>query len=221
MPVLYKAKKRSVYTLKSSQLQQGFTLVEIAIVLVIIGLLLGATLKGRELLENTKLKSAKAEADAISTAILGYQDRYSALPGDDPAVVNHVSGVLATTPNNAQGNALIEGNFNTTTATDESFQVWNHLRLAGFYAGDSAVADGNAPQPINSFGGVTGIASNVASTSGLAVCHTGMPAEQMKIFDTRYDDGVVDKGSIRGITGATGGVDADYDNSTAAICVVY
>jgi len=63
--------------------QQGFTLVEIAIVLVIIGLLLGGILKGQEMITQAKIKNSIADFSGISAAYHGYQDRYRAIPGDD------------------------------------------------------------------------------------------------------------------------------------------
>ena len=63
---------------------QGFTLVEIVIVLVIIGLLLGGILKGQEMITQAKIKNLIADFSGISAAYHGYQDRYRAIPGDDP-----------------------------------------------------------------------------------------------------------------------------------------
>ena len=63
--------------------QSGFTLVEIAIVLVIIGLLLGGVLKGQELINSAKIKNLINDLNGLSTAVYAYQDRYRALPGDD------------------------------------------------------------------------------------------------------------------------------------------
>ena len=59
-------------------IQKGFTLVEIAIVLVIIGLLLGGILKGQEMITQAKIKNAVADFSGISAAYYGYQDRYRA-----------------------------------------------------------------------------------------------------------------------------------------------
>src|SRR5437016_12869862 len=64
--------------------QQGFTLVEIAIVLVIIGLLLGGILKGQEMITQAKIKNVIADFSGVSAAYHGYQDRYCAIAGDDP-----------------------------------------------------------------------------------------------------------------------------------------
>ena len=63
--------------------QTGFTLVEIAIVLVIIGLLLGGILKGQEMITQAKIKNVINDFNGITAAVTSYQDRYRALPGDD------------------------------------------------------------------------------------------------------------------------------------------
>src|SRR5665647_40387 len=63
--------------------QTGFTLVEIAIVLVIIGLLLGGILKGQEMITQAKIKNVINDMNGITAALNSYQDRYRALPGDD------------------------------------------------------------------------------------------------------------------------------------------
>src|SRR5713101_8175157 len=81
---------------------QGFTLVEIAIVLVIIGLLLGGILKGQEMITQAKIKNVIADFSGISAAYHGYVDRYKKIPGDDPC---------AGTTNSA----ITVGNCGTTT----------------------------------------------------------------------------------------------------------
>src|SRR5256714_16757 len=70
--------------MKSMHKAQGFTLVEIAIVLVIIGLLLGGILKGQEMITQAKIKNVIADFSGISAAYHGYVDRYKKIPGDDP-----------------------------------------------------------------------------------------------------------------------------------------
>jgi len=63
--------------------QSGFTLVEIAIVLVIVGLLLAGVLKGQELIESSRTRAAAAELNSISAANNAYVDRFRRAPGDD------------------------------------------------------------------------------------------------------------------------------------------
>jgi len=169
------------------QRQQGFTLIEIAIVLVIIGVLLGGILKGQEMLTQGKIRAIEKELDGVAVAILGYRDRYKALPGDD---------LLASTrwTNTPTGNSdgVILGGFNSSTATEESFFAWQHLRHAGLVGGDALTGK----QPINTAGGITGIQND--TQLGTVVCASNLSAKIANAIDAQQDDGLPDKGSIRG-----------------------
>ena len=126
--------------------QSGFTLVEIAIVLVIIGLLLGGVLKGQEMIENARIKSVVSDMNGISAAYNAYLDRYHAIPGDElPATMAGrgwpgtdgavlANGVLAITP--AQ----------TFTNGGEQAGMWRALRASNLAAGDPT-ANGVAGLP--------------------------------------------------------------------------
>ena len=59
----------------------GFTLVEIAIVMVIIGLLIGGVLKGQEMIKNAKIKRVMKTSDEMRAAVFTYQDRFGYLSG--------------------------------------------------------------------------------------------------------------------------------------------
>ena len=72
--------------------QGGFTLVEIAIVLVIIGLLLGGILKGQELINNAKVRSVADRQNSLKAAWFGFIDRYNFIPGDSARAVQLVPG---------------------------------------------------------------------------------------------------------------------------------
>ncbi|MDP3172332.1 MAG: type II secretion system protein, partial [Polaromonas sp.] len=69
--------------MKSFKKQAGFTLVEIAIVLVIVGLLLAGVLKGQELIESSRAKNLGKDMDAIAAGMISYTDRFKRTPGDD------------------------------------------------------------------------------------------------------------------------------------------
>jgi prepilin-type N-terminal cleavage/methylation domain-containing protein len=69
----------------------GFTLIEIAIVLVIIGLLLGGVVKGQEPITSARVRSLIAQQDGIRAAFFGFQDRYRALPGDCAAASTSIN----------------------------------------------------------------------------------------------------------------------------------
>ena len=186
--------------------QSGFTLVEIAIVLVIIGLLLGGVLKGQELINSAKVKNLANDFRVVPTYIYAYQDKFKSLPGDDAQVVAHVSGAtLATTPAGTQGNGVINGNWNSATNTDESRLFWQHVRLANLAAGPTDVTDATYA-PKNAVGGVLGI--NSATTAQLQitgmtgtyqVCSAGILGKFVKQLDVQMDDGNTATGSMRAV----------------------
>ena len=184
--------------------QSGFTLVEIAIVLVIIGLLLGGILKGQELINSAKVKNIANDFRVIPTYIYAYQDKFKALPGDDAQVTTHVTGAtLATTPAASQGNGVINGLWNSVTATDESFLFWQHVRLANLAAGPTLVTDPTYV-PKNAVGGTLGISSAAAAqlqisgmTGTYQVCSAGVLGKFAKQLDIQMDDGNTATGSMR------------------------
>ena len=112
--------------------EAGFTLVEIAIVLVIIGLLLGGILKGQEMINQARIKNAINDFNGLTVAVTSYQDRYRALPGDDKGASARWT---TQAPADGNGDGVIQGLYNDATATTESHLFWQHLRIAGFVPG--------------------------------------------------------------------------------------
>ncbi len=187
--------------------QSGFTLIEIAIVLVIIGLLLGGVLKGQEMINSAKVKNIANDFRQIPVYIYGYQDRFRAIPGDDARVVANLSGTLATTPAGVQGNSVINRLWNSSTTTDESILFWQHVRLAGLAPGPTNTADATYI-PRNADGGIMGIQSNVgfvtvtaptAMTGTYIICSDGIIGKFVKQLDVTLDDGETSTGSVRAV----------------------
>ena len=117
--------------------ESGFTLIELAIVLVIIGLLLGGVLKGQELINSAKVKNMANDFKNAPIYIYGYQDKFKALPGDDAAAATHL-GASATVA--AGGTpSLIDGAWDSVTTSDESILFWQHVRLAGLAPGSTVI----------------------------------------------------------------------------------
>lgn len=183
--------------------QSGFTLVEIAIVLVIIGLLLGGILKGQELINSAKVKNLANDFRVIPTYIYAYQDRFKALPGDDPAATTHIAAPANATSPGTVGNGVIEGTWNTTTKTDESYLFWQQVRLANLAAGPTDVNDATY-QPRNAVTGLIGVSSAVAPylqiknmTGTFQICSAGIQGRFARQLDVTMDDGNTQTGSVR------------------------
>ncbi|WP_306606145.1 prepilin-type N-terminal cleavage/methylation domain-containing protein [Azonexus sp.] len=176
--------------------QHGFTLVEIAIVLVIIGILLGGILKGQEMITQGKIRSVEKEMDSISIALLSYQDRYKALPGDDDKAKSRW-----TNTENGNFSGTIDEAFNSVNDAHETRRLWNHLRRAGFINGDSE----SFSQPGNAVGGLVGVQTDIRNgtsivVSGVVICSTNLPAKVANAVDAQQDDGNPARGSLRGFS---------------------
>lgn len=208
--------------------QSGFTLIEIAIVLVIIGLLLGGILKGQELINNARVKNLGSDFRNIPVFIYGYQDKFKSLPGDDIAASTHLTGATnASTPGGAtnRGNGLIDGNWDSLTQTDESFLFWQHVRLAGLAPGSTDTTAADFP-PVNAVGTKVGIQSAAPFTgmnSGTYyICSGGISGKFAKQLDTQLDDGITNKGAM--VAGSTpnagaGGIAALTDATNYIVCM--
>lgn len=194
--------------------QKGFTLVEMAIVLVIIGLLLGGVLKGQELIDNSKIKNAMNDIKGVSAAFNGYYDRFRAIPGDDNnggALFSTRGGSWANIPATASGNAdgvlAVTSPFAATA--DENRYFWSHVRAAGLLSGDAAAQIGIPMLPKNAFGGLIGVTGGTAAGTGVYgmpangkyVCLGSIPGKAARAMDVAMDDGVANTGVMRSASG--------------------
>ena len=207
------------------QNQSGFTLVEIAIVLVIVGLLLGGILKGQELVQNAKVRNIADQQSAIKAAYYAFQDRYRALPGDYVAAGTNIPNVAAAT--NGDGNAQIGV---PGAASNEPVYAWHHLTNAGFISCSECAAQAPAPavasaanSPANANGGVMTIEfDNVYSNAAAPAPNINnlksgsqISSNTLAEVDRKIDDGNPQTGAFRFSIYSAGGVPP-----TAATCLL-
>jgi len=223
------------------QRQSGFTLIEIAIVLVIIGLLLGGILKGQELINSARVKNLATDFRNIPLFIYGYQDKFRTLPGDDPSANAHV-GTTAINPASGNGNGVIDGLWNSTAATNETILFWQHVRLAGLAPGITTIPTPLPGDfmPTNASGGIVGIQSGTTDTAtapivgadgnaisgAYVICSTGILGKFVKQLDIQMDDSDTAAGSMMATPttgysqGAAATATSDIDDATSyTVCM--
>jgi prepilin-type N-terminal cleavage/methylation domain-containing protein len=184
--------------------QRGFTLVEIAIVLVIIGLLLGGILKGQELINSARVRNLADMNSGIQAAYYGFIDRYRQVPGDwSAAAATTAIGVTVNTGGNGNGQIDI-GDWT------EAGAVWEQLSKAGFIQGNypgsaantEAAYTATGVAPVNAFNGtlLLGRGSDYSGTAAdrlnLAL-GDNIPVNIARELDVKIDDSVPNTGVLR------------------------
>lgn len=186
--------------------QSGFTLLEVAIAMAVIGVMIGMIIKGKELILNSRVKTLADDFQAIQVALYGYQDRFRASPGDDSEASAHLPAT-DTTVLNGNGNEIIDGSWNSRSG--ESFNLWQHVRLAGFMHGTADIGL-DAYVPLNTSGGSIGLSeTGLAPIAGLKgsfiICSDNIAGKLVKQLDLTMDDGNTALGAMMAANATVGG----------------
>ena len=210
----------------------GFTLIEAAIVLLVVGLLFAGVMRGQELLTAARVRGVIQEQDGFRTAYFGFQDRFQSPPGDFPTATTTLADVslscgVATSPGNGNGNRQVQ------LADGEAILVWDHLSKANFLSarytceGNNTVNANSVPR--NRYGQFVQIVYDANYAGEARVRHNlksgnDIPSDILAEVDRKIDDGNALRGAFRGSTYTTGAATdaACWDgaglwNSTAAV----
>lgn len=211
----------------------GFTLVELAIVITIIGLLIGGVLKGQEMIQNARVTATMAQVQSYQAATETFRDRYDQLPGDMSVATTRLPACTAASfCFNGQGNGIIglqTGDFNdqtvqTTLPRVETTMYWKHLVLADLISGVNPGADPANPawgqtHPSAPFAGgfqinhdtgarLTGhfyrLQGPIKGTVFPATGEGGMAPIYGAVIDRKLDDGKANSGTVSAANSLSG-----------------
>ncbi len=206
----------------ATQKKDGFTLVELSVVLVVVALLVGGIVVGKSLIHASEIRAVISDVNRFKTEISAFRLKYGALPGDIPFATSY----LDATATNGDGDSQIDY---LLGAPGEEYNAWNHLSLAKMTAGNY---DGTTTSlPKSKLGGgyyrisfqtnVYGKNANMISFNAMNVAaslaHNAIlsPTDAFSI-DAKMDDGLADKGRVFGInpSGVPGCVTNYYSASS-------
>tara|TARA_A100000171_G_scaffold52947_2_gene74497 strand:- start:1439 stop:2251 length:813 start_codon:yes stop_codon:yes gene_type:complete len=185
--------------------EAGFSLVELSIALLIMGLIIGGILKGQDLLESARLKSVLTQANSYKMAVTLFEDRYNALPGDYDRASDYIHSSLQ----NGNGNGVIEGpGLASGGRGQEALSFWSHLAAANLISSpgkppSSGQAHFGQGAPKAKIGGGFTVQHNVFGEGhhwfvlGEAQGTSGLTPLQAMSLDEKADSGLPKEGKIR------------------------
>lgn len=195
----------------------GFTLVEMSIVLVVIGLIIGGILAGTSLVESSRRQSVMADVETYKTQIEIFEDKYAGLPGDLFNAEEHWPDASYST-DNGDGDGVIE------SATAEDFLLWEHLYLADLVAfaysgaGPNYLVNDNIPESQYKGKGFRALSTSgaliytaaatirkrieLASPNTASFNNSALLPKDAENIDVKMDDGLPSTGYVVALNGA-------------------
>ncbi len=184
--------------------QQGFTLVELAIVLVVIGLIMGMAFKGRDLIDGAKIKNAQAQYNKVATAFNIYHEKYGSQPGDGWTAAPGT----AVTGSTGTRNGMLDSAIETAAALSvlQNASILTNADTQSAFSQAWTISDSSA----------AAVAHFDANANYLTIGGIATPAVDVRFvcqLDRVMDDGAPDTGIVRSSASKGSTAASDYDNS--------
>lgn len=231
------------------QSEQGFTLVELAIVMVIIGLLIGGILKGQELINNAKISATISQLKSIDAAMNSFQDKYAALPGDMLTPSTRLPDCMAAPCSTAgDGNSRYANQAGSApTNAQEGTVAFAHLSASDLVSGINLTTNPTPPTfggllpAVKAGGGMwignssdTGAAASITtltaartylslngSNEAVTATSGAFPPATAAQIDRKIDDGAPASGSVQSVCNAGTTTTAYQEAVTNGTCAMY
>lgn len=185
----------------SKRHQKGFTLIELSLVLVIIGLIIGAVVTGQSLIRSAELNKAVSQVQQYQAAMHAFRTKYSGIPGDLADATAYwgtrAGCPVSPIPGQGVGTCNGDGNGQLSGVTFETLYFWDHLERANFIKAEyrpnipyfpAFVASASASDSATTLlGGIT---------IGWPVSAEYYPIDDVYWFDLKVDDGEPDGGRV-------------------------
>lgn len=180
---------------------KGFTLVELAVVLVILGAIFMSVLKVETMIKNARIRQVVNQYRELRTAIMIYKDKYGYFPGDDPKASVHVGAI-----SNGDGDGRIKYASNEMSRCQLDLYNAGLVQKPGYHDNDPSDyfhhAFGQRPIEVVYVyycyaDSLHGQSNEGLGKEGHAIRFAGMPLDAAQAIDTMLDDGNLATGTIR------------------------
>lgn len=212
-----------------SRKERGFTLVELSIVLIIIGLIVSGILVGQDLIESAQIRATIGQVEQTNTAVNTFRLKYGDIPGDAQGTQYGLGG------NGTTDGVLLDGDGAIAKITGDIALFWRHLSAAGMIAGSydgvttSSTVGVTFPAiklGTNGIGvyGVSGInyyqmGATAAGTNAATYSNTTLSPLQAYNIDSKLDNGRPFDGIVTGVGGTSANGAVLTGASATARCV--